>query len=503
MTGFPKLTRSLRFRLTAWFTLALGAVLASTAFAFYHVAKRTLRAETDAYLMSRARALLSSGGEEAGTANELGELAETISARRGPDATATAETPAQAASPQHFLLFDTVFIRLISLPSGRIEASSPSLAGKTAILAALDRIALRPGDASGSFAFAEPGEEETLRVLTLPSRMDAQNVAIQVAVPWDRNADVIERLVLLMSAVMAGILVAIAIGGWMVIGRTLHPIDRVVTEAQKLDPTSMPTALLPPPAESDSEIGHLVITLNDMTTRLHDAFETQRQFAESQQRFAADASHELRTPLTVLRGGLELALSRTREAADYRSALASAIEEVERMSTIVEGLSILARDGADTLDSAKSEVRLSMIASEAIGAFSATAMDREIEVTLSIELDATVLASQSGVPLRRMIANLVDNAMKYTQPGGSVIVTITGGTVVVTDTGIGIAAEDIPQVFGRFWRARDTQGITGSGLGLAICQQIVKDLGGEIHIASQLGAGTTVTVSLPVVEVVT
>ena len=172
--------------------------------------------------------------------------------------------------------------------------------------------------------------------------------------PWDHNADILERLGGLLALGVLLVLLLAALGGWALVGRTLQPIRRIVTEAERLDAAALPDALLPEAAETDSEIGQLVATLNRMTTRLRQAFDAQRRFAEAQQRFAADASHELRTPLTILRGEMELALTRPRPPAFYQATLSSAMEEIARMGRIVEGLGFLARRDAGEMQASRS-----------------------------------------------------------------------------------------------------------------------------------------------------
>ena len=355
-----------------------------------------------------------------------------------------------------------------------------------------------------------------VRAVTVPVRIGPEAGLLQVAVPWDHNADVLERLATLLALVLPVVLLLAATGGWVLVGRTLQPISRIVAEAERLDASALPEALLPEAGESDSEIGHLVATLNRMTTRLRRAFEVQAHFAEAQQRFAADASHELRTPLTILRGEMELALARPRERAVYEATLVSAVEEIDRMSRIVEGLSFLARQNAGALsaDHVGTDVDLAALSRVVTAEFAPSAREAGLHLTSRCPSGGWNL---SGEPmpvvrgntdqLHLLLRNLVDNALKYTPSGGQVMISTgtlagVGGApdsalFTVEDTGVGIAAADLPHIFERFWRADRARSTGGSGLGLSICAQIAEAHGGELTADSQLGTGSRFQLRLP------
>ena len=483
-------TRSLRFRLTLWYTGVLAALLLLASALLYGGVSHTLRAETDAFLASHARSIAAADPAEAD------DLVEAISEKPG-SSRSTLNGP---------LLFDVVYTRLVSRTTKQSVAISPNLTTQPALLTALDPLLSLPAAKQGQFSFAGPDEERQMRVLTTPVHLGTVDGWLQVAVPWDHNSDVLERLAALLFLGVPAIILLAGIGGWVLVGRTLQPIGRIVAEAERLDANALPEALLPLAAESDTEIGHLVTTLNRMTTRLRRAFEVQRQFAESQQRFAADASHELRTPLTILRGEMELALSRPREAAVYQATLTSAVEEIDRMSRIVAGLGFLAREDAGEMSPAPPAqlVDLRQLCTFVGEELAAKAAQKEI--SLKIVAKATAFVSGDPDQLQLLLRNLGDNALKYTAPGGSVTLTLAptsglGATasalITVTDTGIGIAEEDLPFVFDRFWRADRARTSEGSGLGLAISKRIAEAHGGTLTVESTLGRGTTFTLELP------
>jgi len=498
--------RSLRFRLTAWFTAALALLFLLLALLLVVGAHHILRVETDTFLVSEARHVLGAGDAE--DAPDIGDVRGAVASY----------ARVSAGPPQP----NAVFVRLVDARDGTPLALSPSLAGEPSLNASLARLAL-PSDQPPArrFDFAGPSEEETMRVLTETGQVGGQPVQVQVAVSWDQNADAVERLTVLLALALPALLLTAAAGGWVLVGRTLRPIRRIVTEAENLDADALPERLLPVPSETDSEIGQLVETLNGMTTRLHHAFEAQRRFAEAQQQFAADASHELRTPLTILRGEMELALTRPRSLQVYQATLASGVQEIDRMSRIVEGLSFLARRDANQLQSSRKHLRLdlSLLLSRVLGGFERQARDRQVSLHCILP-DAPVPIQANEVQMQQLMSNLIGNALKYTPPLGSVTVSLTEEIdknsdnlddpdnltknprnrccrITVEDTGMGIEEKNLPYIFQRFWRADPARATEGSGLGLAICKQIVDLHRGQISVESKPEHGTTVRVVLP------
>jgi two-component system, OmpR family, sensor kinase len=248
------------------------------------------------------------------------------------------------------------------------------------------------------------------------------------------------------------------------------------------------------PQASDNEIGRLVAALNRMTARLGTAFAAQR-------RFTADASHEMRTPLTILQGEFELALTRERSASEYRRILQSGLEETRRLARIVESLAFLARGDAESAVRRPFQpVSLSALVREISQALNRPLQDKDLCLALKSEGEAAVNGDPEA--LHRAALNLLDNAIRYSLPGGQI--TVTTETLadecrlIVADTGIGISPEDLPQVFDRFFRAdkaRVNDG--GSGLGLSIAQSIIVAHGGRIMVESKPGAGSRFVVLLP------
>ena len=230
-----------------------------------------------------------------------------------------------------------------------------------------------------------------------------------------------------------------------------------------------------------------------MISRIQGAFESMR-------RFTADASHELQTPLTIMRSSVEVALERERTPQEYRRVLAELLEEVLRMGRIVGDLLLLARADAGALELRRRSISLDELTAEAVEAMRPLAEARGI----SLSLDSPGKLEFTGDErwLCQMLYNLIDNAIKYTRDAGEVSVRVESRDravlLTVTDCGPGIPREEEPRIFERFYRGTRPGGkADGTGLGLSIALWIAQSHGGDIHVDSQPGRGTTFRVVLP------
>jgi signal transduction histidine kinase len=225
---------------------------------------------------------------------------------------------------------------------------------------------------------------------------------------------------------------------------------------------------------------------------------------KEQQQFIADVSHELRTPLTVMRGSLEVVLEEDRPAEEYREAIGNALLELRHLTRLSQNLLFLARGqaGRVTLSFANADLAkfISQVTQDLLPAMS----DKELE--LSVELpEEPVRAFIDSDRMRQVLHNLLENAIRYTEPGGKVLVRLTSSSsevrIEVSDTGIGIPESNLPYVFERFFRSDGARRVHrgGSGLGLSIVRWIVEAHKGKVEVVSRVGEGTTFTVTLPLV----
>jgi two-component system, OmpR family, sensor kinase len=332
-----------------------------------------------------------------------------------------------------------------------------------------------------------------VRVLTVPVyRRGYLRHVVQIGSPLGEVEASLRALRVVLLGAFPVALVLVASGAWWLAGRVLRPVDEVTRAARSLSARSLDRRL--PPLQVKDEIGRLVDTLNEMIERLESSFEMAR-------RFSADASHELRTPLTVLRGELELALRAPRSAEQYREVLASGLEEVGKLSQIVDDLLFLSRNERAVRPS--TPVDLNEVATEVVASLLPLARERTLYLRLSLDPSGAVVVEGDAGQLGRMLRNLVENGIYYT-PGGGIGVSVRsdGETALlrVEDTGVGIAPEHHGRVFSRFYRAdlARSRAPGSSGLGLSIVKQVAEAHGGSVELQSAPGAGSTFTVRLPV-----
>jgi two-component system heavy metal sensor histidine kinase CusS len=311
---------------------------------------------------------------------------------------------------------------------------------------------------------------------------------IQVA--QDRSSDEqVERrfgilvLVVLSGSILASILIAIP-----VTRRGLRPLGEMKRSLERIGPTHLNERVAP--ASWPRELQPLAIAFDEMLKRLDDSFTRLSQFS-------ADLAHELRTPIANMLGEAQVALSRDRSSAEYRETIESAIGECERLSGIVDNLLFVARADAarEPVERKQFDARAAV---EKIAAFYETiAEDRHVAINCSGQGQI----SADPALFERAVGNLVDNALRFTPEKGSIQIALaeraTDFEVAVSDNGSGIASEHLPRVFDRFYRAESSRGSDGAGLGLALVKSIVDLHGGTATIKSEIGRGTTVSLTFP------
>ena len=333
-------------------------------------------------------------------------------------------------------------------------------------------------------------------VAALDSTAGPEVAAILVATRTDVPTLEPQHLVRSMLAV-APIVFVLSVGlGYWLAGTALRPLQEIMDEVGAItDGRSLHRRVMVPLGAG--ELAGLAVTLNGMLARLEQSFASLR-------RFTADASHELRTPLMVVRAGVERVLTTSHTPPEILGTLDETLNQVNRMSELVDTLLMLARADEGRASLALEETDLRALAADA--AETAGMLGEAPGVTASAELpEEPLLLPVDRGRIQQLLLNLVTNAVKYTPEGGTVTIGLAdqGEQVAlwVRDTGIGIAAGDLPQIFSRFWRAdvARTRGVEhgGWGLGLAISKWIAEAHGGSITVQSRPGRGTTFTVLLP------
>jgi heavy metal sensor kinase len=282
-------------------------------------------------------------------------------------------------------------------------------------------------------------------------------------------------------------------GGYVLAGRVLSPVGAMADHARKITADSLGERL--PVKNPADEFGRLATVFNETLSRLDDSFARLR-------RFTADASHELRTPLTAMRSVGEVALQRSLHRAAYRDVIGSMLEEVDRLTRLVETLLTLTRAESGRVQLARNVMDLGGLAGAV--ADSLRVLAEEKAQTLSVEAEPQIKTTGDASVLRQGLSNLIDNAIKYTPDKGTITVrvaktSLAEAAIEVRDTGRGIPAQHRDRIFDRFYRvdaarARDSGGL---GLGLAISRWAVEAHGGRIEVESEEGKGSVFRIVLP------
>jgi heavy metal sensor kinase len=461
---------SIRWRLTLWYGAVLAVVLSAFGGAVYLMMRHGLLARTDAELEGELQEMV----DDVEAAEDWHELARRWSrrfARHGGH-----EFQVSRMSGESLVRGERLGSRRLPVPSiprslRRLDFESVPLGSRSTDL----------------------GSSGRWRVMTHLVPGPGGPVVVQVAAslaPVDHElAELLAVLLLTGPLALAG-----ALGGGFLLARAaLAPVERMAAATDQITATQLDRRLEVP--NPDDELGRLARTLNGMIARL------ERSFGEIR-RFTADAAHELRTPLAVMRNAAEVALRIPRDAEQHRRVLEEMLEEIERLTRLSEQLLFLSRGDAGLVHPTRQSVRLDELVREVADHMRVVAAEKG--QTITMELPSPCPVAGDPDQLRRLLFNLLDNAIKYTTNGGAI--TASGQCpdeevrVVVSDTGIGIAAEHIPHLFDRFYRvdpARGRDATEGIGLGLAICRSIVESHGGRIEVESHVGRGTRVTFTLP------
>ena len=298
---------------------------------------------------------------------------------------------------------------------------------------------------------------------------------------------------MLLIGLPLGVLLA-GFGGYALARKALAPIDAMTRETQKISADDLGARLSI--KNGDDELGRLGTVLNAMLGRLQGAFEQLR-------RFTADASHELRTPLTAIRSVGEVALQEPKGAAEYRDVIGSMLEEVDRLTRLVESLLVLSRADASRIQLHRADTSLLSVAEEAASTLEVLAEEKQQKI--DVEGDGDLVVSADRLILRQAIVNLLDNAIKYSPVGSRILIRVRPGDdkracLDVIDQGPGIPFEHQPYIFDRFYRVDKsrTREWGGAGLGLSITRWAVEAHRGEILLSSKDGAGCTFRICLPI-----
>jgi heavy metal sensor kinase len=457
--------KSFRLQITAWYLLLFTVLFAAFSLFLYGVLARDLSRRLDQSLSSTARTAAGLFGDE------LTEL--------------KGDAPAAAAEAISELGLRGMSIAVFD--GEKLLASSTPLENREWF----DMAARAAGGAPEFHATIASYGKSGARVVAYPFPARSRRFVLLAAEPLDSNLAELAFVRHLLYIAFPLVVLIAGIGGFLLATRSLAPVRAMADQARHITDKNLNTRLDIGAAHQELQV--LTDSFNELLSRLDQSFETMR-------RFVADASHELRTPLSVIRGEADVALAQDRSSGEYRESLAIIQDEARRLSRLVEDLLNLARADAGHANLRVEEFYLNDLLDECCRSLEAAAGARQIDLECRCPGDVAFRGDQEL--LRRLVLNLLDNAIRYTPAGGKILVSLEAAgsevRILVSDTGIGIPPEAAPYIFGRFYRgdqARSRQN-GGFGLGLSIVKWIAESHKGTVNVTSEPGKGSTFTVQL-------
>jgi len=478
---------SVRVRLTLWYSAVLAVVLILVSATTYLIVRNTSMQRTDEDLSVLANSFL---------VTLQAELADAPASQASGVLSA-----AQQSMVEHRSNSDTFVVlgsegEIISTSGDNASSGGRSGISLSRVLGNYDFQGFAKSGANKEISLETiRGEHTRLRAYSRRFKANGQNYQLVVLHSLHGQNEMLETIRLTFTwMIVVGVLLA-GTGGYFLARKSLAPVVAMGVHARRIGATNLHERL--PVLNANDELGQLATIFNDLLDRLDQSFERQR-------RFIADASHELRTPLAILRGEAEVAMSQEgRTAEDYLESLVILHEQTSRLIKIVEDLFTLTRADSGQYPLSPEDVYLEEVVAEC--AHSAKTLAREKNIELTVDASAECLVRGDPALLRRMILNLLDNAIKYTGEGGRVDIscrtTQTACEVHIIDTGPGIPPELHSRIFERFFRADPARSRSGreggAGLGLSISLWIAQAHHGRLELVRSDATGSHFAVHLP------
>jgi len=465
--------KTIKFKLTLWYVVILGIILSAFSFFLYFTLADSLYKGLDTKIKTMAEIVVSSANNPFGAGPSIADLDRIMTERFGVRPLGR-------------------FIQILD-ESGKVGDSSTNLRDAQIPISVQTLKAASKGQTT--FETVQVMGKYPLRVVTMPILVDTRMVGIvQIGSSLEGVEEALHQLLLILLIAVPTALLFASAGGLFLANKALKPVVEITQIARRIGSGDLSQRIRI--KRVNDELGRLASTFNEMIAKLEGSF---RQV----KRFTADASHELKTPLTILRGEVEVGLKKKRALKEYQRILVSNLEEINRMSRIVDDLLTLSRADMGELTMEREEMELSSLAHEVWEDLQILA--RQKGVQLKFMGDGATKVEGDPLFLRQLILNLTENGLKYTPPGGEVELKVEGDCdhkvvrILVSDTGVGIAPKDQKRVFDRFFRADKARSreTGGTGLGLSICQWIAHAHEGQIAVRSTVGMGSTFTVTLP------
>jgi two-component system, OmpR family, sensor kinase len=486
--------KSIRFKIVIWYIIILVLVLSLFSTLVYFNLRKALNEKQDDMLQLKAEGIADSidtyweveknEGLAQGASREVFSKVNNVNFIK----IAQRWVKEQSSDPELLGILVSIFG-----PTGEKIASSGEIAGIDILYkSTFKEMLLGHNRFENRTVQATPQDSgQIMSVFTMPVVEDDTLVYIvQVAMPMTYFQNALNKLRLTFFILVPLVVLLSSIAGLFLAALIIKPLKKIIRSVRHITAENLKLRIKIP--DTKDEIKELIDTFNTMLEKLDESFSSQKQLTQ-------DISHELRTPLTIMRGEIEVALKRVRSPGEYITVLNSSLEEIARLSLLVENLLILSR-----FDSR--EIRMEMQPFTVIHLLRDISSDvkllagkKGIEITLT-GADRSMVTGDKD-QLRRAFLNIIYNSIKYTDDNGKISIHVdkknNGTQIRISDNGIGISTENMPLLFNRFFRADQSRSSGGYGLGLSICKSIIEAHKGSLSIESILGHGTTVIIDLP------
>ena len=455
--------RTLAFRLTLWYA-GIFILSASVAFLFFYLLiTSVIRQQTDQDLLSEVRtfsSILSVQGAEALRQQAFLE--------------------AQAGGEKK------VFFRLLHITGQLFSSSNMSYWRDIAInKEALSRLLNDSGPVFDTISI--PKRRHKVRILYA---VLGPGMVVQLGRSMDNYTDIIDAFRKIFVTTMAVLFILAAIVGWFMAKRALAGVETVTRTARRISDRSLDERV--PVKTRVNEIDQLAITFNQMLDRIENLVTGIKEMSDN-------IAHDLKSPITRIRGNAEVSLTSGSSLQEYESMAGGTIEECDRLLDMINTMLVISRTEAGVNQLDAQNLNVANLVRDACDIFQAPAEDKEITIVCSKSEDIRIYGDNRLI--QRMVANLLDNALKYTPPGGRIDVAVTDAgdqsvRIAVKDNGMGIAAENLENIFERFYRCDPSRSEAGTGLGLSFARAVARAHNGDITAASTPGEGSVFTATL-------
>ncbi len=486
--------KSIRFKIVVWYGFILALALILYTILCYESLRSTLTVNLDNMLQLKAEGVSGSietyweveknEGITAGAPSEVFNKINNLNFNR----IAKRWVREQSEDPELLGIIVTIFA-----PDGKKIAASEEAPGIKYIHQRTMKEVMsgRRCFENREFQRSASGKIETMRVFLMPVLED-QELAyiIEVASPMTIFQNGLKNVRLNFYLLLPLMIFLSAIAGVLLSALIIRPLRRIVENMRKITAENLKLRIKTP--DTQDEIRELTDTFNAMLEKLDKSFSSQSQLIQ-------DMSHEFRTPLTIMRGEMEVALKKKRSPDEYTAVLKSGIEEIIRLSLLVEQLLVLSR--FDSREVIMNKEPFSIVEAIKDIVFDFRILLENKHITVSVNVTESIYINGDESQIRRALLNIVGNAIKYTGEGGSIVIDAVSRDgyvrITFTDNGIGISKNNLPLIFNRFFRADKSRSGDGYGLGLSISKSIVEAHRGRISVESEFEHGITVIIDLP------